>query len=91
MKVQIALTVNESKRLIAKAVVSLPEIKNALEKGKILLKGGTTVSVIAEELVGIPLRICGRISKREDSYFSNCIGEIPAQYSGRERKAKEYR
>jgi len=64
MKVQIALTVNESKRLIAKAVVSLPEIKNALEKGKILLKGGTTVSAIAEELVGIPLRICGRISKR---------------------------
>jgi 6-phosphogluconate dehydrogenase len=29
-----------------------------------LLKGGTTVSVIAEELVEIPLRICGRISKR---------------------------
>ncbi|MDP2959784.1 MAG: hypothetical protein Q8N71_00035 [candidate division Zixibacteria bacterium] len=64
MKVQIALTVNESKRIIAKAVVSLPEIKNALEEGKILLKGGTTVSAIAEELVGIPLRICGRISKR---------------------------
>ena len=64
MKVQIALTVNESKRMIAKAVVSLPEIKNALEKGKILLKGGTTVSAIAEELVEIPLRICGRISKR---------------------------
>jgi len=29
-----------------------------------LLKGGTTVSAIAEELVEIPLRICGRISKR---------------------------
>lgn len=64
MKAQIALTVNESKRLIAKAIISLPEVKNALEKGKILLKGGTTVSAIAEELVGIPLRICGRMSKR---------------------------
>lgn len=64
MKAQIVLTVNESKRLIAKAIVSLPEIKNALEKGKVLLKGGTTVSAIAEELVKIPLRICGRISKR---------------------------
>jgi len=64
MKAQIVLTVNESKRLIAKAIVSLPEIKNALEKGKILLKGGTTVSAISEELVGIPLRICGRISKK---------------------------
>jgi len=39
MKIQIALTVNESKRMIAKAVVFLPEIKNALEKGKILLIG----------------------------------------------------
>ena len=64
MKAQIVLTVNESKRLIAKAIISLPEIKNALEKGKILLKGGTTVSAIAEKLVEIPLRICGRISKR---------------------------
>jgi len=64
MKAQIVLTVNEPKRLIAKAIISLPEIKNALEKGKILLKGGTTVSAIAKELVGIPLRICGRISKR---------------------------
>jgi len=44
MKVQIALTVNKSKRMIAKTVVSLPEIKNALGKGKILLKGGTTAS-----------------------------------------------
>ncbi len=43
MKVQIALTVNKSKRMIAKTVVSLPEIKNALGKGKILLKGGTIV------------------------------------------------
>jgi hypothetical protein len=39
MKVQIALTVNESKRLIAKAVVSLPEIKNALEIRKDLAQG----------------------------------------------------
>jgi hypothetical protein len=64
MKAQLTLTVNESKRLIAKAVVSLPELKNALKEGNVLLKGGTTVSAIAEELVGIPLRICGRISKR---------------------------
>lgn len=64
MKAQITLTVNESKRLIAKAVISLPKVQNALEKGKIILKGGTTVSAIAEELVGIPLRISGRISRR---------------------------
>ncbi len=44
MKAQITLTVNESKRLMAKAIISLPEVKDASEKGNILLKGGTTVS-----------------------------------------------
>ena len=64
MKAQITLTVNESKRLIAKAIIGLPEVKHASEKGNILLKGGTTVSAISEELVGIPLRICGRMTVR---------------------------
>ena len=64
MEVQISLTVSESKRLIAKAVVSLPEVKEALKNGKIILKGGTTVSAICEEMVGMPLRISGRITGR---------------------------
>lgn len=64
MEVQISLTVNESKGLIAKAVVSLPEVQEALKNGKIILKGGTTVSAICEEMVGMPLRISGRITPR---------------------------
>lgn len=64
MEVQISLTVSESKRLIAKAVVSLPEVKEALRNGKIILKGGTTVSAICEEMMGMPLRISGRITGR---------------------------
>ena len=64
MEVQISLTVNESKRLIAKAVVSLPEVQEALKNGKIILKGGTTVSAVCEEMVGMPLRISGRITPR---------------------------
>jgi len=64
MKIQIALTVSEAKRLIAKAVAKLPEVIQALERGKVLLKGGTTVSAVAEELAGLKLRICGRISRR---------------------------
>lgn len=64
MKVQITLTVSESKRLIAKAVTSLPEVTNALANGKIILKGGTTVSAISEEMVRVPLRISGRITER---------------------------
>ena len=64
MEVQISLTVSESKRVIAKGVVSLPEVKEAFENGKIILKGGTTVSAICEEIVDMPLRICGRITRR---------------------------
>ncbi len=75
MEVQISLTVSESKRLIAKAVVSLPEVKEALEHGKIILKGGTTVSAICEEMVGMPLRISGRITGR---------GTVTAKDSSRE-------
>jgi len=64
MKAMVTLTVPEGKRLIARAIAQMPEVQRAREQGKILLKGGTTVSAIAEELVGVPLRISGRISPR---------------------------
>jgi hypothetical protein len=64
MKAQVTLTVTEAKRLIAKAVAALPEVRTALERGRVLLKGGTTVSAVAEELGVPPLRISGRISPR---------------------------
>ncbi len=64
MKAQITLTVPEAKRIIAKSIVNREDVKAAFQKGKILLKGGTTVSAIAEELVGEKLRIGGRISPR---------------------------
>ncbi|MEW6624776.1 MAG: hypothetical protein AB1420_16900 [Bacillota bacterium] len=62
MILQFSLTVPEAKAVIAKAAASLPEVKKAFESGRIFLKGGTTVSALAEELVGIKLGICGRIS-----------------------------
>jgi hypothetical protein len=46
------LTVAESKRLIAKAVVQMPIVKNALEKGMVIVIKGTTNAYIAEELTG---------------------------------------
>ena len=64
MKLQLSLTVNEAKRIIAKGIKELPEIKSAFTRGKILLKAGTTVSAFSEELVGMPLGICGRITKK---------------------------
>jgi hypothetical protein len=62
MRAQITLTVPEGKRVIAEAIYALEDYQRALKQGKILLKGGTTVSVLAEKTVGIPLRISGRVS-----------------------------
>ncbi|MFO7837050.1 MAG: hypothetical protein R6V83_10355 [Candidatus Thorarchaeota archaeon] len=62
MKLQITLTVPEAKQIIAKAIAERADVKNALNNGQVLLKGGTTVSAISEELVGEKLRIGGRIT-----------------------------
>jgi len=64
MRAQLTITVNAAKWLIASAIISLPELRETFKYGKIVLKGGTTVSCIAEKLVGINLRISGRITKR---------------------------
>ena len=62
MRAQLTLTVSEGKQLIALAVTRMPEVQAALKHGRILLKGGTTVSALAEILVGAPLRLSGRIT-----------------------------
>jgi hypothetical protein len=64
MRIQITLTVPEGKRLIAKGIARRKDIRKAYSNGKIVLKGGTTVSAICEELCGKPLRISGRITLR---------------------------
>jgi hypothetical protein len=56
------MTSAEGKRMIAKGISSLKRVKNALKKGRIVLKGGTTVSAISEELIGKPMKISGRIT-----------------------------
>jgi len=89
MKIQVALTVAEAKRLIAKAVVQLPEVKQALERGRILLKGGTTVSAISEELVGKPLRISGRISQRGTVGAKIAEGEFPHSILIEKKEARD--
>ncbi len=64
MKAIITFTVPGGKRLIAKAIARMPEVRRAQENGRIWLKGSTTVSAVAEELVGVPMRISGRITPR---------------------------
>jgi len=59
---QFTLTVPEAKRVIAKAIASMPEVRKAMAGGKVFIKGGTTTSAVSEELGGPPLRISGRIS-----------------------------
>jgi hypothetical protein len=62
MRIQITVTVNEAKRIIAKGIANLDPVRRALQKGKIFLKGGTTVSAFCEEVIGKKLRISGRIT-----------------------------
>jgi hypothetical protein len=52
MKAAFTLIPTESRRLIAKAVVQMEEIKIAKEKAYIILCGGTTNGYIAQELLG---------------------------------------
>jgi hypothetical protein len=51
-QIQVTLTPAESKRLIAKAVPALPEVKKALREGTIVIGLGTTNARVAEELLG---------------------------------------
>ena len=51
MKAVLTLTSAESRRLIAKAIVAMPEVKEAWEKAYLLLAGGTTNAFIAQELL----------------------------------------
>jgi hypothetical protein len=51
-QIQITLTPAESKRLIAKAVVAMPEVKKALHKGVVIVGRGTTNACVAEEILG---------------------------------------
>ncbi len=51
MRALFTLTSAESRRLIAKAVVAMPEVRTAWEKAYLLLAGGTTNAFIAQELL----------------------------------------
>ena len=46
----VVLTPAESKRLLAKAVVALPEIQSAYKSGMIIIARGVTNAFVTEEL-----------------------------------------
>jgi hypothetical protein len=48
----VVLTSSESKRLIAKGVAALPEVRQALQEGFVIIGRGTTNAFVVEELTG---------------------------------------
>lgn len=52
MKKAYVLTVAESKRLIAKGIAKMNLVKNAMEKGLVVVSSGSTNGYIVEELLG---------------------------------------
>jgi hypothetical protein len=52
MKRQVVLTVSESKRLIAKGVAAMPEVRRAMREGMVVVATGTTNAYVLEELWG---------------------------------------
>jgi len=65
----VALTPSESRRLIAKAVAELPEVKKASKSGLIIIARGTTNAFVAEEIIGIS------IQAKSDEYGRGLIVE----------------
>ena len=50
-RVQIFLSVNAAKWLIAEAISRRPEVQTALENGTLILKGGTTTSCLSATVI----------------------------------------
>jgi len=51
----VVLVPSESKRLIARGVLALPEVRRVLKEGLFVISRGTTTAYIAEALLGVPL------------------------------------
>ena len=63
-RVQIFLTVQAGKWMIAQAIAGLDEVQAALRRGTLALKAGTTTSCLSWLLTGRHLRLCGRMTPR---------------------------
>ncbi|MBC7287993.1 MAG: hypothetical protein H5T86_08105 [Armatimonadetes bacterium] len=53
---EVVLTVAQSKRLIARAIPHVPEVKRALSQGLVIVCKGSTTAYVAEELLGRKIR-----------------------------------
>lgn len=63
-RVQLFLSVNAAKWLIAEAISRRRDIRDAMQNGALVLKAGTTTSCLSALLTGRHLRLCGRVTSR---------------------------
>jgi hypothetical protein len=73
MKAAFTLIPAESRRLIAKAVVQLEEIKIAKQKAYIILNGGTTNGYVAQELGGMEDLACEKFTAGTNTHRLLCV------------------
>ena len=73
MRALVVLTHSECKRLIARGIKQHPEVKEALEKGRIFVARGSTTAYVLEELLGEPIKkshyVAGQVTgEKKDLY-----------------------
>lgn len=73
MKAAFTLIPAESRRLIAKAVVQMEEIKVAKQKAYIILNGGTTNGYVAQELIGMGDLACEKFTAGTNTHRLLCV------------------
>ena len=68
MRAQVSLIPNESKKLIAKAVAGLDEVKTALKDGIVAMHPSSSTLFLAEEILGktpeTEVWMCGAVTPR---------------------------
>lgn len=84
-RIQFSLTVSEGKWLIAHAIADMKEVRDAIAGGRIVLKGGTTVSCVSELITGTPLRIM-RTYLQTRRGFIEVHRQRPAQHNVQQRR-----
>jgi len=79
-KAVVVLHQGAAKRLIAKGVVALPQVKRALEEGMVVVTLGTTNAYVAEELTGRPVDKVSHCA----GYIGRELAVVPAERRGKE-------
>ena len=79
-KAVVVLPPAAAKRLIARGVAALPQLRRALEQGLVVVTLGTTNAYVAEELLGRPVDKAAHCA----GYIGRELAVVPAERRGRE-------